>query len=212
MSSDRWSPHDAEWRDPRQVVALWAGGERPSLRTRVRGRFWEALEGVCLLVTREYEHLVVALAGGEPDAHGASAPVRARRLGRARDGREHAQPQPAGRAAAGRRRGAAAGPGSDRVPSRARSTCTSSRTSAASCTGTPSARTRSSGSTASAPSASGGRRRSRRTRARLLAQLPAAQLDRGRVRASRRRSSPRPPSGCRHAGRVTATSRSTAAA
>jgi uncharacterized protein (TIGR03032 family) len=64
VSTDRWSVHDAEWRDPRQVVALWAGGERPSLRTRVRGGFWEALEGVCLLVTREYEHLVVALAGG----------------------------------------------------------------------------------------------------------------------------------------------------
>jgi uncharacterized protein (TIGR03032 family) len=64
VSSDRWATHDAEWRDPREVVALWAGGERPSLRTRVRGRFWEALEGVCLLVTREYEHLVVALAGG----------------------------------------------------------------------------------------------------------------------------------------------------
>jgi uncharacterized protein (TIGR03032 family) len=64
VSSDRWSTHDAEWRDPREVVALWAGGERPSLRTRVRGSFWEAVEGVCLLVTREYEHLVVALARG----------------------------------------------------------------------------------------------------------------------------------------------------
>ena len=61
MSSDR---HDAEWRDPAQVVALWAGGERPSLRMRVRGAFWEALDGVCLLVTREYEHVVVALANG----------------------------------------------------------------------------------------------------------------------------------------------------
>jgi uncharacterized protein (TIGR03032 family) len=45
-------------------VALWAGGSRPSLRTRVRGRFWEALQGVCLLVTREYEHLVVAFSDG----------------------------------------------------------------------------------------------------------------------------------------------------
>jgi uncharacterized protein (TIGR03032 family) len=62
VSSDRWSTHDAEWRDPREVVALWAGGDRPSLRTRVRGQFWDALEGACVLVTREYEHLVVALA------------------------------------------------------------------------------------------------------------------------------------------------------
>jgi uncharacterized protein (TIGR03032 family) len=56
--------HDAEWRDPSQVVALWSGGARPSLRTRVRGRFWEAIEGACVLATREYEHLVVGLSGG----------------------------------------------------------------------------------------------------------------------------------------------------
>ena len=62
MGEDRWAIHDAEWRDPAQVVALWQGGEQASLRSRVRGRFWEALEGVCLLVTREYEHVVVALA------------------------------------------------------------------------------------------------------------------------------------------------------
>jgi uncharacterized protein (TIGR03032 family) len=62
--SDRsWERHDAEWRDPAQVVALWAGGERASLRTRVRGRFWEAIEGACVVVSREYEHVLVALAG-----------------------------------------------------------------------------------------------------------------------------------------------------
>jgi uncharacterized protein (TIGR03032 family) len=54
--------HDREWRDPAGVVALWAGGERPSLRARVRGGFWEAVQGRCVLVTREYEHLVVAVA------------------------------------------------------------------------------------------------------------------------------------------------------
>jgi uncharacterized protein (TIGR03032 family) len=62
--SDRWSLHDAEWRDPAHVVALWQGGEPAGLRSRVRGRFWEALDGLCLLVTREYEHLVVGLAEG----------------------------------------------------------------------------------------------------------------------------------------------------
>jgi uncharacterized protein (TIGR03032 family) len=64
VSSDRWAAHDAQWRDPAQVVGLWEGGEKASERARVRGRFWEALEGACLLVTREYEHLVVALAEG----------------------------------------------------------------------------------------------------------------------------------------------------
>ena len=64
MSSAKWDVHDAEWRDPAQVVALWAGGERPSSRARVRGRFWDAIAGLCVLVTREYEHVVVALAQG----------------------------------------------------------------------------------------------------------------------------------------------------
>jgi uncharacterized protein (TIGR03032 family) len=64
VTTDRWSRHDAEWRDPAEVVALWAGGAGPSLQTRVSGRFWEAVEGLCLLVTREYEHVVVALANG----------------------------------------------------------------------------------------------------------------------------------------------------
>ena len=64
MSNARWDLHDAEWRDPARVVALWAGGDRPSVRTRVRGEFWGAIDGVCLLVTREYEHVVVALSGG----------------------------------------------------------------------------------------------------------------------------------------------------
>jgi uncharacterized protein (TIGR03032 family) len=62
--SDRWSLHDAEWRDPAQVVALWQGVEQAGLSSRVRGSFWEALDGLCLLVTREYEHLVVGLSGG----------------------------------------------------------------------------------------------------------------------------------------------------
>jgi uncharacterized protein (TIGR03032 family) len=63
MSKAKWELLDAQWRDPAQVVALWAGGERPSLRTRVRGGFWDALAGATLLVTREYEHVVVALSG-----------------------------------------------------------------------------------------------------------------------------------------------------
>jgi uncharacterized protein (TIGR03032 family) len=57
--------HDAAWRDPAQVIALWAGGEAANLRASVQGAFWDALDGLCLLVTREYEHVVVALSGGE---------------------------------------------------------------------------------------------------------------------------------------------------
>ena len=62
-----WAHHHGEFRDPHEVVAQWpaAGDVDPRLLGhRVRGRFWEALatlEGP-LLVTREYEHLVIALA------------------------------------------------------------------------------------------------------------------------------------------------------
>ena len=70
-----WARHDAEWRDPAQVASHWeeAASVEPSLlRFRVRGKFWETLDRLkaTLLVTREYEHLVVALTvtGGEPSA------------------------------------------------------------------------------------------------------------------------------------------------
>ena len=61
-----WARHDAEWRDPAQVVGLWrdaAAVDANLLRSRATGRWWELLEdlGITLLVTREYEHLVVAL-------------------------------------------------------------------------------------------------------------------------------------------------------
>jgi uncharacterized protein (TIGR03032 family) len=58
--------HDAEWRDPAAVAAQWAdagGVDARLLKHRVRGGWWEALAeaGVTLLVTREYEHLVLAM-------------------------------------------------------------------------------------------------------------------------------------------------------
>ena len=62
----KWAEHSAAWRDPDGVVA-WqesASAVDPALlRTRVRGRFWEVLaeRSLTLLVTREYEHLVIGL-------------------------------------------------------------------------------------------------------------------------------------------------------
>lgn len=57
---------DAAWRDPSQVTSHWENAPAPepsSLSCRVRGKFWETLDRMklTLLVTREYEHLVVAL-------------------------------------------------------------------------------------------------------------------------------------------------------
>ncbi len=61
-----WQKHDAAWRDPRQVSVLWNGAGDPDpalLQYKVRGAFWQHLEQnrLTLLVTREYEHLVLAL-------------------------------------------------------------------------------------------------------------------------------------------------------
>jgi len=62
-----WAHHHAAARDPLQVALQWDPASRVDprlLRHTVRGRFWEAVEasGGTLIVTREYEHLVVALA------------------------------------------------------------------------------------------------------------------------------------------------------
>jgi uncharacterized protein (TIGR03032 family) len=68
-----WAHHNAQLRDPAEVVAQWQPPTEPDPRLldyRVRGRFWEALAATrsTLLVTREYEHLLVAFcaAGGTP--------------------------------------------------------------------------------------------------------------------------------------------------
>jgi uncharacterized protein (TIGR03032 family) len=67
LSASLWAHHHAELRDPHEVVVQWpSGGEVDPrlLEHRVRGRFWEAVAALDgpLLVTREYEHLVIALA------------------------------------------------------------------------------------------------------------------------------------------------------
>jgi uncharacterized protein (TIGR03032 family) len=64
--SRQWARHDAEWRDPAQITSQWSDAARADaalLRFRATGSWWEilALHGITLLVTREYEHLVVGL-------------------------------------------------------------------------------------------------------------------------------------------------------
>ncbi|HLY37587.1 MAG TPA: DUF4915 domain-containing protein [Candidatus Binatia bacterium] len=60
---------DAAWRHPAAAAVQWANAgaiDERLLRHVVHGAFWEALaaERVTLLVTREYEHLVLALHAG----------------------------------------------------------------------------------------------------------------------------------------------------
>src|SRR5947207_1317760 len=61
-----WAHHHAEYRDPHQIASQWhlaADIDPRLLQYTVRGDWWETLEraGLTLLVTREYEHLVMAL-------------------------------------------------------------------------------------------------------------------------------------------------------
>ena len=64
-----WRAHDSAWRDPAQVASQWyeAASVDPSLLQRTaQGGWWDVLAArrVTLLVTREYEHLIVALRAG----------------------------------------------------------------------------------------------------------------------------------------------------
>ncbi len=68
-----WARHHAEWRDPAQIASQWQDATETDpklLRHRTRGPWWDVLQqcGCVLLVTREYEHLVMALHArdGEP--------------------------------------------------------------------------------------------------------------------------------------------------
>jgi uncharacterized protein (TIGR03032 family) len=58
--------NDARWRNPAQIASQWeaAGKIDPELlRYRINGEWWESLASTdaTLLVTREYEHLIMAL-------------------------------------------------------------------------------------------------------------------------------------------------------
>ena len=70
---------DTAWRNPAHVVACWDGAAAPDpalLRCRATGAWWDTLDsaGITLLVTREYEHLVIALSvvAGTPQCAAAS--------------------------------------------------------------------------------------------------------------------------------------------
>lgn len=65
-----WDHHNAMWRNPAQVVCQWGGADSVDpdvLKFTISGKWRElmASTGVTLLVTREYEHLVIALKAGE---------------------------------------------------------------------------------------------------------------------------------------------------
>ena len=78
--ADLWSEHSGQWRDPAQVVTQWLHPEmadRRLLAQRATKSFWDVLErlGVTLLVTREYEHLVMALAVRDGRPHVSYLPL-----------------------------------------------------------------------------------------------------------------------------------------
>lgn len=65
-SQHDWKRADAEWRDPAQVVTQWVGAgaiDQRLLKPKARGNWWDIIKeaGITLLVTREYEHLVMAV-------------------------------------------------------------------------------------------------------------------------------------------------------
>jgi uncharacterized protein (TIGR03032 family) len=68
---ERLDGQGREWRDPMAVIAQWSdagAADGALLRTRARGGWWEALAaaGVALIVSREYEHLVLAISPVKP--------------------------------------------------------------------------------------------------------------------------------------------------
>lgn len=69
-----WARHHAAWRDPAQVASQWREAcdiDAKLLRHTVRDAWWETLAatGATLLVTREYEHLVMALRADDDGPH-----------------------------------------------------------------------------------------------------------------------------------------------
>jgi uncharacterized protein (TIGR03032 family) len=66
MKRSRADRDNRAWRHPGQVAAIWNDADAPpssALQHRASGSWWETLEaaGLTLLVTREYEHLLLAV-------------------------------------------------------------------------------------------------------------------------------------------------------
>lgn len=68
----RWSEHHGRWRDPAQALAVWDGtpADPALLAARASGEWWDVIDRlrITLLITREYEHLLLAasMAAGRP--------------------------------------------------------------------------------------------------------------------------------------------------
>jgi len=59
-----WQHHHGEWRSPEQITSQWrqaAEIDLSLLQFRTRGKWWEVLQGITLIVSREYEHMLLAL-------------------------------------------------------------------------------------------------------------------------------------------------------
>jgi uncharacterized protein (TIGR03032 family) len=70
---DAWKRSNAEWRDSAQVVTQWAGAgniDPQLLKFKTRGDWWDVLaeSRITLLVSREYEHLLMALSASQAGA------------------------------------------------------------------------------------------------------------------------------------------------
>ena len=64
-ASELWDHHHGQLRDPQQIVGQWKQAsdiDARLLEYQVRGDWWDLIEqaGITLLLTREYEHLVIA--------------------------------------------------------------------------------------------------------------------------------------------------------
>lgn len=64
--AELWTRHGAKWRDPVQIAADWEEADSTDarlLRHRAHADFWQTLERTrtTLLVSREYEHLLIAI-------------------------------------------------------------------------------------------------------------------------------------------------------
>lgn len=79
-STNMWARHSAEWRDTAQVCSQWreaSGIDERVLESRATRGWWQALADTraTLLVTREYEHLVMALSAPDGRPHVTYFPV-----------------------------------------------------------------------------------------------------------------------------------------